>query len=298
MIKNEEMFEGPGGLKLNLRTWLPDGPARAVMVIIHGFKAHSGLYEWPAQQLVREGIAVYAMDLRGNGKSEGEPFWVENFSDYMGDLDRLFALVRTREPSQPLFLLGHSAGGVISCAYALEHQNDLAGFICEAFAYEVPVPKFALTLLKGLSYFAPHAGVLNLKDEGFSRDPAFVERMKADPLVAHGAGPAHTVAEMARANDRLTETFARMEMPILIMHGTKDSVTLPHGSQMFFDSASSVDKTLKLYEGHYHDLFNDDAREVVMADLLEWTNARAALPKPVASSTAAGERSPRTATTS
>ena len=290
MIKNEEMFEGVGGVKLNARTWLPDGPARAVMVIVHGFKAHSGLYEWPARKLASEGIAVYALDLRGNGKSGGEPFWVENFSDYIGDLDRFFALVRSRQPGLPTFLLGHSAGGVISCAYALENQGSLAGFICESFAYEVPVPAFALTLLKGLSYLAPHLGVLDLKDEGFSRDAAFVERMKADPLVAHGAGPAHTVAEMARANERLTATFAKMTMPILVMHGTKDTVTVPHGSQMFFDNASSVDKTLKLYEGHYHDLFNDEGRELVMADVLDWVNARAVVPTGISSS--ASTRSP------
>lgn len=275
MKKNEEKFEGTGGVGLNLHTWQPDGPARAVMVIVHGFKAHGGLYEWPASQLARDGIAVYALDLRGNGKSEGETFWVESFADYQGDLDRLFALVRERAPGLPRFLLGHSAGGVISCAWALEHQAELAGFICESFAYEVPVPAFALTLLKAFSYIAPRAGVLDLKDEGFSRDPRFVEAMKADPLIAHGKGPVHTVAEMARANERLTQTFARMRMPLLIMHGTKDMVTVPHGSQVFFDHASSDDKTLKLYEGHYHDLFNDEGRELVMNDLLEWVNTRA-----------------------
>ena len=134
MIKNEETFAGTGGTKLNLRTWRPEGRPRAVVVIVHGFKAHSGLYEWPAQNLARDGIAVYALDLRGNGKSEGESFWLENFSDYQGDLDRLFDIVRDRDRGLPLFLLGHSAGGVISCAWALEHQSELAGFICEAFA--------------------------------------------------------------------------------------------------------------------------------------------------------------------
>jgi len=275
MIIKEEMFEGVGGLKIHFRSWLPDAPARAVMAIVHGFKAHSGLYDWPARRLAHEGIAVYAMDLRGNGKSEGETFWVDTFSDYTGDLGHFLDLVRARQPRRPLFLLGHSAGGVIACAYALDHQASLAGFICESFAYEVPVPTFALTLLKGLSHVVPHAGVLDLKDDGFSRDASFVERMKNDPLIAHAAGPAHTVAEMARANERLTATFAKMTMPILVMHGTKDTVTVPHGSKTFFESASSVDKTLKLYEGHYHDLFNDEGREIVMADVLAWVNARA-----------------------
>lgn len=269
----EEMFEGVGGMQLLARSWRPDSRPRAVMVIVHGFKAHSGLYDWPARQMAAAGIAVYAMDLRGNGKSGGERYWVDNFSDFTGDVAKFVDLVRAREPGLPVFLLGHSAGGVISCAYALEHQDILAGFVCESFAYEVPVPALALTLLKGIDWLAPRFGVLDLDDDGFSRDPKFVESMKADPLVVHTKGPTHTVAEMSRANDYLTEAFVKMKMPILIMHGTEDKVTLPHGSQVFYDSASSADKTIRLYEGYVHDLFNDEGREVVMAEVLQWIDA-------------------------
>jgi acylglycerol lipase len=150
----------------------------------------------------------------------------------------------------------------------------VSGFICESFAHEVPAPDFALAILKGISHVAPHAHVLDLKDEDFSRDPAFVARMKSDPLIAHIAYASQTVAEMVRADERLKKEFPLFKLPVLILHGTADKATKPHGSQRFYDSAGSVDKTLKLYEGHFHDLLNDVGKDQVLADITEWITTR------------------------
>lgn len=270
----EEMFEGHDGVKLFLRSWRPAQAPRAAVVIVHGFKAHSGLYEWTGAQLAEQGFAVYALDLRGHGQSEGERLYVEKFTDYTSDVHRLVGLAKSREPGLPVFMLAHSAGGVIACMYALEHQQELAGLVCESFAHEVPAPDFALAILKGLSYIAPHAHVLKLDDDGFSRDPAFVERMKTDPLIERAGYPAHTVAEMVRADERLKRDFPLITLPVFILHGTEDRVTLPHGSQRFHDTGGSSDKTLKLYEGHFHDLLNDVGKEGVLADIVAWISAR------------------------
>lgn len=270
----EELFEGVGGLNLAARTWRPASDPRGVVVIAHGFKSHSGLYGWAADQLVKRDLAVYAFDLRGHGKSEGERYYVDKFSDYVDDLATFIAIAKAREPDVPVFVLGHSAGGVVGCSYALDHQQDIAGLICESFAYEVPAPDFALAVIKGLSLIAPHAHVLKLKDEDFSRDPKFVEAMKNDPLVIHTAGPTNTLAEMVRADERLKKEFSRITLPILILHGTADKAAKPSGSQHFFDAAGSRDKTLKLYDGHFHDLLNDVDKEVVMADVVEWIMTR------------------------
>jgi acylglycerol lipase len=280
MQMNEEFFEARDGVKIFTRSWLPQTSAAAAVVIVHGFKSHSGLYDWPAQRLVERRIAVHALDLRGHGKSDGERFYVQHFSDYVADVAQLVARAQARHPGLPLFLLGHSAGGVISCLYALEHQSELKGLVCESFAHEVPAPELALTLLKGLSRVAPHAHVLSLKDEDFSRDADFVQRMKSDPLIVHTAGASQTIAEMIRADERLRREFPRITLPVLILHGTADRATLPHGSQRFYDSAGSADKTLKLYEGHYHDLLNDLDKERVMADIIEWVTTHSILPQP------------------
>jgi acylglycerol lipase len=246
---NQGSFTGVGGLNIFTRSWHPTmEQPRAVVVIVHGFNSHSGHYLWVGEQFAANGLAVHALDLRGRGQSDGERFYV--------------------------FLLGHSAGGVVSCIYTLEHQAEIYGLICESFAHEVPAPDFALAVLKGLSHIAPHAHVLKLNNQDFSRDPKVVESMNNDPLIAHEVQPTQTVAEMVRADERLKQEFGRITLPVLILHGTLDKATKPSGSQRFYDTAGSTDKTLKLYEGHYHDLLNDIDKEIVMADIQQWIDTR------------------------
>jgi acylglycerol lipase len=274
---NTSTFQGVGGLNIFFRSWRPEQRVRGVVVISHGFNSHSGHYLWVAERLVASGFAVYALDHRGRGKSDGERFFVEKVSDYVNDLASFVQLAKSREPNLPVYLLGHSAGGVISCVYTLEHQAELAGLICESFAFQVYAPDFALAVLKGISHIAPHAHVLKLPNQFFSRDPKVVEAMNEDPLIAHEVQPTLTVAEMVRADERLKKEFSQITLPVLIMHGTDDRVTKPGGSQLFYESAGSADKTLKLYEEHYHDLLNDLGKEGVLADIQSWIDAR--LPK-------------------
>ena len=265
-----------GGLEIFVRSWRPAGPVRAVMAIVPGFNAHSGSYTWAADQFTADGFAVYAVDLRGRGRSDGERFYVDKFADYVSDAAALVTFAKSREPGVPAYMLGHSAGGVVSCIYTLEHPNELAGLICESFAHEVPAPDFALAVFKGLSHVFPHAHILHLKNEMFSRDAATVKAMNDDPLIAHETQPTQTMAEMVRADERLKREFPLIRLPLLILHGTADQATKPSGSQRFFDTAGSADKTLKLYDGHYHDLLNDVDRDVVMKDILAWIDARMA----------------------
>jgi alpha-beta hydrolase superfamily lysophospholipase len=269
----EGSFEGIDGIKIFTREWQPTGKPRAVVVISHGFNAHSGLYEWPAQQFVSKGLAVHALDHRGRGRSEGERFFVKKFSDWTNDLATFIDMVKAREPGLPVFLLGHSAGGVIACGYTLEHQDEIAGLICEDFAYQVPAPDIALAILKGVSYVAPHAHVFKIKNEDFSRDPTVVAALNADPLIANESQPSETIVEMVRADQLLKKSFGQFTLPLLILHGTADKVTKPSGSKEFYEKASSKDKTLKLYEGHFHDLLADLGKEQVMADIQAWIDA-------------------------
>lgn len=269
----EERIEGARGLGILVRSWQPEEKPRAIVAICHGVNSHSGYYTWVAEQFVAAGLAVYALDLHGRGKSDGERYYLEKFDDYLSDVDALVRLAKSREPGLPLFLLGHSAGGVISSVYALEHQSELAGLICESFAFQVYAPDFALAVLKGLSHVLPHAHVLKLPIADFSRDPAVVEAMNNDPLIANEVQPTRTVAELVLADERLKREFPLFRLPVLILHGTADKVTKPGGSQLFYDNAGSADKTLKLYEGHVHDLLNDFGKEKVMADVTAWIKA-------------------------
>jgi acylglycerol lipase len=271
---NESSFDGIGGLKIAARSWRPEGKARAVMILIHGFNAHSGYMEWPAEQFAANGFAVHALDLRGRGRSEGERFYVEELSDYLGDVGKLVDIARSEDPGLPVYMLGHSAGGVIATSYVYEHQDEIAGLICESFAYDVGLPHLIQYALEGVAKLAPHIHVFSLNNADFSRDPAAVERMNADPLIAKESQPAETARVLLLAADTLTEHFPAIKVPVLIIHGTADKATKPAGSQKFYDTAGSTDKTLKLYEGHYHDLLNDVGREAVMADIVNWLDER------------------------
>jgi acylglycerol lipase len=266
-----------GELSLFFRSWHPAGAARGVVVIVPGFNSHSGYYSWVAEQFVANGLAAYAVDLRGRGKSDGERFYVDSFADYVSDVARFVTLVKSREQGLPVFLLGHSAGGVVACLYTIDHQSELAGLICESFAHQVPAPDFALAVFKGISHVAPHAHILHLKNQDFSRDPKVVAAMDADPLIDHETQPTKTLAEMVRADERLKNDFPKITLPVLILHGTADKATRPSGSQLFFDTAGSTDKTLKMYNGMFHDLLNDVDKEAVMSDITRWIDGR--LPK-------------------
>ena len=271
----ELFLETSDGLRLFTRHWQPATAPRAAIVLCHGVNSHSGHYGWAARQFVKAGYAVTALDLRWRGRSQGERFYVDSIDDYVADLAQAIALAKAYDPGLKVYLLGHSAGGVTACSFALDHQAEIDGLICESFAFHVYAPDFALTALKGLSFVTPHLRVLHLRNEDFSRDPEWVRELNDDPLIANEVQPVQTVAAFARAGDRLTREFDRITLPVLILHGTADKATRPDGSAMFFGDAGSADKQLRLYDGHYHDLLNDYGREQVMADILKWIDQRA-----------------------
>lgn len=274
VVATEERLQQADGPELHVRLWRPTPPARAALVIAHGFNAHSGHYDTAARAFCSRGLAVVAPDLRGRGRSEGERFYVARFADYVADVAQAVKLAKTREPGLPVFLLGHSAGGVVACLYAIDHPAELAGLVCESVAFQLPAPDVALALLKGLSHVVPHAHVLRLKNEDFSRDPAIVAEMDADALIAGEVQPTNTVAELVRADERLKPSFQQIRLPLVILHGSADRATRPAGSQWFHDQAGSADKTLKIYEGHHHDLLRDLGRERVTADIAGWIHER------------------------
>ena len=253
-----------------MRSRRPATKPRAVVVICHGVNSHGGQYLWTLDQFAAHGLAAYALDLRGRGKSDGERFYVENIADYVGNVAAVITLAKSREPGLPVFLLGHSAGGVVSCTYTLDHQSELAGLICESFAFQVAAPDFVLGLVKFISRVAPRLPVLKLKNEDFSRDPAAVKALNADPLIANEAQPAITVAALVRGNERLKRSFPSITLPVFILHGTADKATRPSGSQFFHDTAGSKDKTITMYPDHYHDLLNDFGKETVIASIESW----------------------------
>ncbi|HJZ86935.1 MAG TPA: lysophospholipase [Polyangia bacterium] len=272
------VFETADGLHLFEQSWRPtEHPVRAVLIITHGLKDHSSRYAQVAAQLTRQGFAVYGFDLRGHGNSEGYRVWVDSFDQYVDDLDRFVGLVKAREPGRPLFLFGHSMGGAIVTELALTRRPAVRGLVLSGPALKVTsdVGSFLVAITRFLGVVAPHLAVLDLPNSSFSRDPQVVADMTHDPLVFQGSGPARTAAQLLSAIRHIQHSMEELTLPVLLLHGRADKLTNPEGSQEMYRRAGSTDKTLKLYEGYYHDLLHEPERARVEGDLVQWLTARA-----------------------
>jgi lysophospholipase len=272
----EASFTGVGGLLIFRRTWLPAATPRAVIALAHGAGEHSGRYQHVAERLVAEGYAVYALDHRGHGHSEGPRALLDRIANTVSDLDSLIVLAAAEHPGLPVFLLGHSMGGLISLRYAMAHQDRLTGLILSGpLAALDAAPAPVRVIAKALSAIAPKAPAIAVDSSLVSRDPAVVATYDADPLVHHGKLPVRTVAVLSDAVDSLPEGVRAITVPTLILYGTDDGLCPPRGSKMLAEQISSQDKTLKSYEGLYHEILNEPERDQVLDDIVSWLDARA-----------------------
>ena len=271
-------FTAPDGLSLRGRVWMPEGPRRAVVVFIHGIFEHHGRFAALAEQLRRRGYVFYGWDLRGHGRSDGERAWVERFGQFTADLDVVLAEARRECGGLPIFLLGNSMGGAIAATYLLEAPRDIAGAIVSAGAFQVGGRVFPLLrrLAQLVSRLWPRLRMLRASGRRISRDPAVVADFENDPLVVHGRFPVRIGAEVLSAARRITDARRRLDTPMLLLHGTADRTTDAEGSSRIHADAPAADKTLKLYEGLYHDLFHEPEQDQVVADVLAWLDARTA----------------------
>ena len=272
--KTTASFSNNQGDQVFYQNWINGHKPKGIVIIVHGLNSHSEYYHDFAEQLNENKYEVYALDLRGRGRSEGERFYISDYHDVIADIDQLVDIARCEHVSQHIFLFGHSAGGVFASVYAVLHQTKLKGLICESFAFHLPVPGFALAVIKFLGYIIPHTRLVKLNNEDFSRDKLVVERMNSDPLLRNEKQPAKTMQQLLLAGEYLKKQMPHISLPVLILHGTADKATSPSGSQYFMENASSTDKQLKLYEGHYHDLLNDKYNGIIMNDIVRWLNER------------------------
>lgn len=275
----EEHLRAKDKTRLYWQAWRPAGDPRAALIIVHGLKDHGSRYAREAEEFAERGYAVYAADLRGHGRSGGPPVFVRSFDEYLSDLDLVLDLVRGAEPGRPVFLLGHSLGGAIAALFVQTRRPDLRGLVLSAAALK-PGPSVSPALVqvtKALGRALPKLNVLKTKNSDFSRDPAVVEAMDNDPLIHQKVGPARTSAELLKAMGRIREGADRMDAPMLLLHGSADPLASPDGSRELHRTAHSGDKTLKIYDGLYHDLLHEPERDQVMRDVLGWLDERVPL---------------------
>jgi acylglycerol lipase len=277
----EDTFIGARGLRIHARTWVPAGSPTGVVVIAHGFAEHAGRYSAVAARLVADGIAVRAADHRGHGLSEGKRTSLVRFGDYVDDLVTVVTQARARWPSLRLVLLGHSMGGLIALDLAVRPNGPLDGLVLSApAACPSEVSRFTLAVGRALSRVAPNTGVLRLPLNRISRDPAVVDAYNNDPLVFRTAIRARLGAEMLDAMERVEAGLPSLRTPLLVMQGTADGLVDPGCGPHVYDRAGSPDKTLKMYDGLWHEIFNEPEHDHVLGDLTAWL--RPHLGEPVA----------------
>ena len=276
MRHQEGVFRGVRSRSLYYQGWLPDGVVRAILLVVHGLAEHSGRYMNLVNRFVPLGYAVYGIDHIGHGRSEGRRLFVERFADYLEPLATYADMVRSWQPNKPVFLVGHSMGGLISALHLIAHQDKLAGAVLSGPSIKAPgdVPKAVIIIGRALSVLFPRLGLLRLEAEGVSRDPAVLKAYLDDPLVCRGKMTARLGAELLAAMARIVIEANRITLPLLILQGGADRLVDPSGAQLLYEKVSSLDKQLIVYEGFYHEVFNEPQHDRVLSDVEQWLEGR------------------------
>ena len=260
MKHKEAYFKGYQDFKIYYQYWLPESYPKAILLVAHGFAEHSSRYLNVVNHFLPKGFAVYALDHRGHGRSDGERAMVDSFQDYVKDLKTYFDMVRKENPEEKIFLIGHSMGSVISLLYTIKYQKELNGLITSGGGLSKPTDP----------PMSPPKPGESLSTAMLSRDPAVIKAYESDPLVYHG--PIPTGFTMFKEMSTLYDAVTQIKLPVLVMAG--NGGTDGARSRVLYERIASKDKTLKLYEGLLHEIFNEPEHPQVMADMEKWLTHR------------------------
>lgn len=266
----------PTAAPLFSRSWPPHGHPRARVVVVHGYGEHCGRYEGLAAALTTAGFHVHVYDQRGHGNSPGERGVVGSIDELAEDLGRFLDFCARQQPVVPLFLLGQSLGGLVLVHALARSPLSFSGAIfCSPFlAVPSRIPRWKHRLAPLLGRFLPELPVDRVNPADISRIPEVVAAFQADPLVYHGPVRARTGAAIARALDALPALLPKLELPLLILHGTRDAIAPFAGSELLQERAASPDRTFRAIVGGYHELLQDLDRDDVIGYIVEWIEAR------------------------
>lgn len=261
------------GTKIFAQYWSPKGELKGLVCQVHGFGEHSGRYAHVAEMLNEHGYALYGFDHRGHGRSEGIRGHITSYEDLMEEIDLLLAQARQQFPDVPVFLYGHSWGGGITANYLIRRQPDVQGAIVTGswFRLAFQAPAFQVFLARIMNVIWPSLTQKSTLDaKHLSHNTDVVQAYIDDPLVHSKISP-RLFLETAEAGEYAIAQASKVQVPIMVMHGKDDHVTDAKGSEEFHAGIAGH-KTLKLYEGYYHEIHNEVENSVVLADMLKFFN--------------------------
>ncbi len=248
-----------------------DSP-KAAVVIVHGLCEHSGRYDYAAAKLNAFGYSVYRFDNRGHGRSGGEQGYLDDYQLYIEDTERIVETVSGENPGLPLFMLGHSMGGFIACAYGVQNPGRLAGQIFSGAAV-IFLPIFAEYELFDFDSEA-HTPISNELADIISRDTDIVQAYKDDPYVLKQFATKLMGEVFIKGAKWLMSSMDAYEYPCLILHGGSDQIVTPDASHYLYEHVSSKDKEIKIYEGLFHEILNEPEKDTVLDDINNWIEGR------------------------
>lgn len=271
---NEWHFLSTDNLDIFARRWPAEGPGRATVVLVHGFAEHCGRYEHVAAHFASQGITTYALDLPGHGRSEGDRHIIRSFGPHLSAIRQLLTDAKQREPGLPIFLLGHSMGGMLVTLLVVTSGADVRGIVLSGPALPHAGNLGFVTKVMALAAkVAPWLPLQRLSSAAVSRNPEVVAAYENDPLVYRGRMRLATIGAFVRAARRLEADEGRFALPLFVVHGSEDQLASPAGSEQLIARASSSDKTLKIYDGLFHEVFNEPEQQQVLSDITSWIQA-------------------------
>jgi alpha-beta hydrolase superfamily lysophospholipase len=269
------------GFPLVLHTWQPDSAEiGGGIVIAHGYGDHAGRYLHVAEFLTGQGYALYAPDHRGHGRTVHNPGQTQGYFDrfevLVEDLKAILDYARREVSAKPLFLLGHSMGGLMALYTVIKYQPTLNGLILSGSYVLNPadLPAAQLAIMRVLSRIAPRMAIVDkVPSSTLSHDPAIVQGYDADPDVFHGKVSARVAAELVGAGAFVRANLSKISLPTLVLHGSADPLAKPEFSEAIFAGLGSTDKTIKRYDGFLHEILNETQKDRVLADIGAWLAA-------------------------
>jgi alpha-beta hydrolase superfamily lysophospholipase len=273
MANTQYSWETKQHIKLFAQSWAPEGEIKAVLALVHGIGEHTGRYESVAMFLNREGYALVGMDLRGHGKSGGQRGHF-SFEDAMNDIDLLISQAQALFPGKPVFLYGHSLGGLLVLDYAMKRPaSSLKGIIATSPALGTanPVPAWKLALANVMKTINPSMTMNNDLDvTAISHNPDVITSYKSDPLV-HPLISARLGWDLLQTGPWLVEHAAEFpDIPLLLMQGNADRIVDPAATKKFAKKIKKGNITFQLWEGGYHEMHNEPNRDEVFNLLVHW----------------------------
>lgn len=263
--------------------WKPAStPPRGAIVLVHGIHDHPGRYAALAQALVAKGVAVYAQDHRGHGASGGARQRVDSAAQLVGDAELALGEAARRNPGVPLFLYGHSMGGLVAAHVAAKDaaKPQLAGVVLSSAALALPPSASggARAVVSTLSRLAPDLPLEAVDGAQIVRESAARAELARDPAIVREKVPARTIGTILDGVVALQPLMPTIAAPLLILHGGADRVTPPAGSRALAQQAASKDKKLVVYEPALHSLLHEPEGPLVLGEIVAFVDARSARP--------------------